>query len=186
MVLILDNYDSFTYNLVQYVGEGMSPLKVVRNDKISVAQITDLKPSHIILSPGPCTPNEAGISLELLQKKLPIPVLGVCLGHQSLAQAFGAKIIRAPYLMHGKTSKIIHNHSKIFKNIPSNYTAARYHSLLVEKKSLPDCFTIDAFSEDDLIMAISHNELPYHGIQYHPESIRTEFGKTLIQNFLNL
>ena len=129
---------------------------------------------------------EAGISLDLLQEKVKIPILGVCLGHQSLAQAFGAKIIRAPYLMHGKTSPIIHNHSLLFKNIPNNYKATRYHSLLVEKKSLPNCFTIDASSDDGLIMAISHNQLPYYGIQFHPESIRTEFGKTLIQNFLSL
>jgi len=187
MYILIDNYDSFTYNLYHYLVELGAPVEVWRNDQITIAEITTKKPQGIILSPGPCTPNEAGICLALIDAvKGKIPLLGVCLGHQSLGQVFGGKIIRAPYVMHGKTSMIIHDGSGIFKDIPSPYLATRYHSLIVDRDSLPDCFTITAESEDGLIMAIKHRKYELHGVQYHPESIASEHGHALLRNFLTL
>jgi anthranilate synthase component 2 len=186
MLLMLDNYDSFTYNLVQYFAELGQDVKVFRNDKISVAEIDEMKPDYIVISPGPCTPNEAGISLEIVhyfQGK--IPLLGVCLGHQSIAQAFGGKIIHAKKIMHGKTSKIGHDNQGVFANLSNPFTATRYHSLVVERESCPECFDITAWSTDDNeIMGIKHKTLPIEGVQFHPESILTEHGHDLLKNFL--
>jgi para-aminobenzoate synthetase component 2 len=185
MILMIDNYDSFTFNLVQYLGEMGEDIKVYRNDKITVEEIEDLLPSHIVISPGPCTPNEAGISMKLIEKLAgKIPVLGVCLGHQSIGQVFGGKVIRAENLMHGKTSLIHHDGKTVFKDIPTPFTATRYHSLIVEKKSLPDCFEISAWTEQGEIMGLRHKELVVEGVQFHPESILTEHGKKLLRNFL--
>ena len=191
MLLMIDNYDSFTYNLVQYFGELGQDVQVFRNDKISVAEIEKLKPNHIVISPGPCTPNEAGISIDVINKfKGQIPILGVCLGHQSIGQAFGGKIVHAHNIMHGKTSDIYHNNTDIFKGFENPYTATRYHSLVIEKESLPDCFEITAWtqtedSEMDEIMGVRHKELPISGVQFHPESILTSYGHELLANFLN-
>lgn len=184
-VVILDNYDSFTYNLVQYFGEYAPDLHVFRNDAIDIASLLALQPTHIVISPGPCTPTEAGISVPLI-KECPasIPLLGVCLGHQSLGQAFGGNVIRAPYLMHGKTSAIHHKSTDIFAGLPTPFTATRYHSLIVERSSLPDCLQITAETEDGLIMGLRHKERPLFGVQFHPESILTEHGKQMVQNFL--
>ena len=187
MLLMLDNYDSFTYNLVQYFAELGQEVKVFRNDKISVTEIDGMKPDYIVISPGPCTPNEAGISLEIVnyfQGK--IPLLGVCLGHQSIAQAFGGKIIHAKKIMHGKTSKIEHDNQGVFANLTSPFTATRYHSLVIERESCPECFDITAWSTDDNeIMGIKHKTLPIEGVQFHPESILTEHGHDLLKNFLD-
>lgn len=185
MVLIIDNYDSFTYNLVQYLGEFQSQLEVHRNDAITVETVLAKNPSHIVISPGPCTPNEAGISLDLI-KNLPshIPLLGVCLGHQSIGQAFGGIVKRAPYLMHGKISAIHHEGKGIFTGLPSPFSATRYHSLLVERESLPNNLEITAWTADNLIMGLKHRSLPIYGVQFHPESILTDHGKALIANFL--
>ena len=191
MLLMIDNYDSFTYNLVQYFGELEQDVHVHRNDKISIADIEKLAPDHIVISPGPCTPNEAGISIDVINKfKGHIPILGVCLGHQSIGQAFGGKIVHAHSIMHGKTSDIYHNDTDVFKGFENPYTATRYHSLVIEKESLPDCFEITAWTqtkegEMDEIMGIKHKELPISGIQFHPESILTSYGHELLQNFLN-
>lgn len=191
MLLMIDNYDSFTYNLVQYFGELSQDVQVFRNDKISVAEIEKLKPKHIVISPGPCTPNEAGISIDVINKfKGQIPILGVCLGHQSIGQAFGGKIVHAHNIMHGKTSDIYHNNTDIFKGFENPYTATRYHSLVIEKESLPDCFEITAWTqtedgEIDEIMGIKHKELAISGVQFHPESILTSYGHELLSNFLN-
>ncbi|MGB1799316.1 MAG: anthranilate synthase component II [Gammaproteobacteria bacterium] len=191
MLLMIDNYDSFTYNLVQYFGELGQDVQVFRNDKISVAEIEKLKPNHIVISPGPCTPNEAGISIDVINKfKGQIPILGVCLGHQSIGQAFGGKIVHAHEIMHGKTSDIYHNNTDIFKGFENPYTATRYHSLVIEKESLPDCFEITAWTqtkdgEMDEIMGVRHKELPISGVQFHPESILTSYGHELLSNFLN-
>jgi len=184
---MIDNYDSFTYNLVQYLGELGEELQVYRNDKISIAEIEKLKPSRIVISPGPGRPSDAGISAEVIKKfSGKIPILGVCLGEQTMAEVFGGKVIRAERLMHGKVSEIQHDGKTIFKDLPNPFTATRYHSLIVEKKSLPDCFEISAWTDQDEIMGIRHKELKVEGVQFHPESILTEMGKKLLGNFLNL
>jgi len=186
MLLMIDNYDSFTYNLVQYLAEIGQEVKVVRNDKISIKEINKLNPQYIVISPGPCTPNEAGISLELIEVfKGKIPILGVCLGHQSIGQAFGGKIIHAQTIMHGKTSKISHNNKGVFKGIKNPFIATRYHSLVIERESLPNCFDITAWTDDNEIMGIKHKELAIEGVQFHPESILSEHGHDLLKNFLD-
>ena len=187
MILVLDNYDSFTYNLVHYIGECGEEVIVVRNDEITVEQVEDLNPKKIVISPGPCTPNEAGISIELI-KKSSVPILGVCLGHQAIGAAFGGNIIKAPEIFHGKLSKVEHNQKKIFNGIDSPYSVVRYHSLIIEKDSLPNELEITGVLEDnpEVIMAIEHKEQPIYGVQFHPESIETNFGMKLIENFLKL
>ena len=186
MLLMIDNYDSFTYNLVQYLAEIGQEVKVVRNDKISIEEINKLNPQYIVISPGPCTPNEAGISLELVEAfKGKIPILGVCLGHQSIGQAFGGKIIHAQTIMHGKTSKIFHNNKGVFRGIKDPFIATRYHSLVIEKQTLPNCFDITAWTDDNEIMGIKHKELAIEGVQFHPESILSEHGHDLLKNFLD-
>jgi anthranilate synthase/aminodeoxychorismate synthase-like glutamine amidotransferase len=185
MILMIDNYDSFTYNLVQYLGELGADLRVFRNDKITVDEIGTLKPEKIVISPGPCTPNEAGISVETIRKfSGTIPVLGVCLGHQSIGQAFGGTIIRAPKLLHGKTSQINHDGRTIFKGLTDPFTATRYHSLIVERESMPDCLDVSAWTDDGIIMGLRHKEHPTEGVQFHPESILTTEGKKLLKNFM--
>ena len=192
MILMIDNYDSFTYNIVQYLGELGANVKVVRNDMISIDDITKMNPEKIVISPGPCTPNEAGISIETINKfSGEIPILGICLGHQSIGQAFGGKIIQAKEIMHGKTSKIIHQNDNIFSEINNPFIATRYHSLVIEKKSIPDCLEIIAWTKDaedkiDEIMAVKHKEKKVYGVQFHPESIASEFGHKLLDNFLNI
>ena len=187
MILVLDNYDSFTYNLVHYIGECGEEVMVVRNDEITVEQVEDLNPKKIVISPGPCTPNEAGISIELIKKSF-VPILGVCLGHQAIGAAFGGNIIKAPEIFHGKLSKVEHNQKKIFNGIDSPYSVVRYHSLIIEKDSLPNELEITGVLEDnpEVIMAIEHKEKPIYGVQFHPESIETNFGMRLIENFLKL
>ena len=186
MLLMIDNYDSFTYNLVQYLAEIGQEVEVVRNDKISIEEINKLNPQYIVISPGPCTPNEAGISLELIEAfKGKIPILGVCLGHQSIGQAFGGKIIHAQTIMHGKTSKIFHNNKGVFRGIKDPFIATRYHSLVIDRESLPDCFDITAWTDDNEIMGIKHKELAIEGVQFHPESILSEHGHDLLKNFLD-
>ena len=186
MLLMIDNYDSFTYNLVQYLAEIGQEVEVVRNDKISIEEINKLNPQYIVISPGPCTPNEAGISLELIEAfKGKIPILGVCLGHQSIGQAFGGSIIHAQTIMHGKTSKISHNNKGVFKGIKNPFIATRYHSLVIEKQTLPNCFDITAWTDDNEIMGIKHKELAIEGVQFHPESILSEHGHDLLKNFLD-
>jgi len=186
MLLMIDNYDSFTYNLVQYLAEIGQEVEVVRNDKISIEEINKLNPRYIVISPGPCTPNEAGISLELIEAfKGKIPILGVCLGHQSIGQAFGGKIIHAQTIMHGKTSKISHNNKGVFSGIKNPFIATRYHSLVIEKQTLPNCFDITAWTDDNEIMGIKHKELAIEGVQFHPESILSEHGHDLLKNFLD-
>ncbi|OAB43464.1 aminodeoxychorismate/anthranilate synthase component II [Paenibacillus antarcticus] len=185
MILVLDNYDSFTYNLVQYLGELGQEVKVYRNDEIDIEGIKKLAPDHILISPGPCTPNEAGISLEVIQEfKGIIPIFGVCLGHQAIGQAFGGKVIRAERLMHGKTSPMHHKGTSVFEGLPSPFTATRYHSLLVERESLPDCLEITAETEEGEIMGLRHKEYPIEGVQFHPESIITDHGHQMLRNFL--
>ncbi len=187
MILLLDNYDSFTYNLAQYLGELGCTLEVHRNDKISVEQIARKKPERIVISPGPCTPQEAGISVELIQKLAEeFPILGVCLGHQAIGAAFGAKIIRAPKLLHGKTSEIEHDGKGIFRSLPNPFTATRYHSLIVERKSLPRELEVTAETRDGVIMGLRHRKYKVEGVQFHPESVLTESGKQLLKNFLAL
>jgi len=186
MLLMIDNYDSFTYNLVQYLAEIGQEVKVVRNDKISIEEISKLNPQYIVISPGPCTPNEAGISLSLIEAfKGKIPILGVCLGHQSIGQAFGGKIIHAQTIMHGKTSKISHNNKGVFRGIKDPFIATRYHSLVIDRESLPDCFDVTAWTDDNEIMGIKHKELAIEGVQFHPESILSEHGHDLLKNFLD-
>ena len=186
MLLMIDNYDSFTYNLVQYLAEIGQEVKVVRNDKISIEEINKLNPQYIVISPGPCTPNEAGISLELIEAfKGKIPILGVCLGHQSIGQAFGGKIIHAQTIMHGKTSKISHNNKGVFRGIKNPFIATRYHSLVIDRETLPNCFDITAWTDDNEIMGIKHKELAIEGVQFHPESILSEHGHDLLKNFLD-
>ena len=185
MIFVLDNYDSFTYNLVQYLGELGAELQVARNDKISTDEIATLEPAKIVISPGPCTPDEAGISIDVVQRFAPhIPILGVCLGHQSVGQAFGGTVGRAPYIMHGKTSEVRHNEQGIYAGLPNPFTATRYHSLVVERSSLPDCLEIVAQTDDEIIMGLRHVEYPVEGVQFHPESILTGEGKALLANFL--
>ncbi|RKY37660.1 MAG: anthranilate/aminodeoxychorismate synthase component II [Candidatus Omnitrophota bacterium] len=187
MIVMVDNYDSFTYNLVQYLGELGQKLIVFRNDCVTISDIEGIKPSHIVISPGPGRPDKAGISEEVIMsfyKK--VPILGVCLGHQAIAEVFGAKIVKARRLMHGKTSLIYHNGKTIFKKIPSPFTATRYHSLIVENSSVPDCLEINAWTEEDEIMGIKHKKYPVFGVQFHPESILTEVGKKILKNFLYL
>jgi para-aminobenzoate synthetase component II len=185
VILLLDNYDSFTYNLAQYLGELGCAVEVHRNDKISVEQIVRRKPERIVISPGPCTPQEAGVSIELIQKLADkFPILGVCLGHQAIGAAFGGKIIRAPKLFHGKTSEIEHNGKGIFRSIPNPFTATRYHSLIVERKSLPRSLAITAETSDGVIMGLRHRRYAIEGVQFHPESVLTASGKKILQNFL--
>ena len=190
MLLMIDNYDSFTYHLVQYVGELGQAVEVRRNDAIDVAGIEALQPSAIVISPGPCTPDQAGVSLDVLDKLSGrFPILGVCLGHQSLGQAFGGKVVRAKTIMHGKTSKVHHAGKGVFAGLPSPFEATRYHSLVVEKESLPDCLEVTAWTLDeqggfDEIMGLRHKSLPVEGVQFHPESILTEHGHDLLRNFL--
>lgn len=186
MLLMIDNYDSFTYNLVQYFGELGEDVRVFRNDQITVADIERLAPERIVISPGPCTPNEAGVSVDTIRNFAGrIPLLGVCLGHQSIGQAFGGRIIRAKNLMHGKTSLVHHRGQGVFAGLPSPFTATRYHSLVIESESLPDCLEMTAWTEDDNeIMGIRHRELAVEGVQFHPESILTEHGHALLRNFL--
>ena len=185
MLLMIDNYDSFTYNLVQYFGELGEDVHTYRNDEITLEKITALKPDRICISPGPCTPNEAGVSVPLLKNFAgKLPILGVCLGHQSIGAAFGGKIIRAQQVMHGKTSFIQHTALGVFKNIPNPYTVIRYHSLAIERSSLPDCLEVTAWTEDGEIMAVRHKEFAIEGVQFHPESILSEHGHALLKNFL--
>ncbi|MBM7588212.1 para-aminobenzoate synthetase component 2 [Bacillus pakistanensis] len=186
MILMIDNYDSFTYNLVQFLGELGEELVVKRNDEIDLSEIERISPDFLMISPGPCSPNEAGISLKAIEYFAgKIPIFGVCLGHQSIAQVFGGEVTKAERLMHGKTSKIFHNQLSIFKDIPTPFKATRYHSLIVKKETLPDCLEITAETDDGEIMAIRHKTLPIEGVQFHPESIMTESGKELLKNFLN-
>jgi anthranilate synthase component 2 len=190
VLLVIDNYDSFTYNLVQYFGELGQQVEVVRNDALDVAGIAALKPERIVISPGPCTPTEAGVSLAVLEKLAgTVPILGVCLGHQSLGQAFGGKVIRAKTIMHGKTSPIRHEGKGMFAGIPDGFEATRYHSLVVERDSLPDCLEVTAWTENadgsfDEIMGLRHKTLNVEGVQFHPESILTQHGHDLLRNFL--
>ncbi len=185
MVLVIDNYDSFTYNLVQYLGELGAELEVHRNDQITVGEVAKRKPDRIVVSPGPCTPSEAGISVSLIKKLAGrVPILGVCLGHQSIGEAFGGKVIRAPYLMHGKTSKIHHDGRTVFSGLDQDFTATRYHSLIVERESLPAVLEISAETDDGLIMGLRHKQHRVEGLQFHPESILTDPGKKLLKNFL--
>jgi anthranilate synthase/aminodeoxychorismate synthase-like glutamine amidotransferase len=187
MILLLDNYDSFTYNLAQYLGELGCEVEVHRNDKISVEEIARRKPERIVISPGPCTPQEAGISIELIQRLAGrFPILGVCLGHQALGAAFGGKVVRAPKLFHGKTSEIHHDNKGVFRKLPEPFTATRYHSLIVERKSLPRELTITAETSDGIIMGLRHRKHKLEGVQFHPESVLTESGKQLLANFLSL
>ncbi|WP_336765832.1 aminodeoxychorismate/anthranilate synthase component II [Paenibacillus sp. USHLN196] len=186
MILVIDNYDSFTYNLVQYLGELGETVEVRRNDEIDLAGIEVLAPDHILISPGPCTPNEAGISLAVIDHfKGSIPIFGVCLGHQSIGQAFGGNVIRAERMMHGKTSEMHHNGTSVFAGLPSPFTATRYHSLIVERSSLPDCLEITAETTEGEIMGLRHKEYAIEGVQFHPESIITDHGHQMLRNFLS-
>lgn len=190
MILMIDNYDSFTYNLVQYLGEIGEEVKVVRNDQIGISEIKALEPDHIVISPGPCTPNEAGVSLEtIVELGGEIPILGVCLGHQSIGQAYGGNIIKAQEVMHGKTSRVHHHNKHVFEKCDNPFTATRYHSLVIEKQSMPDCLEVTAWTENDAgeldeIMGVRHKELAVEGVQFHPESILTDFGHHLLTNFV--
>ena len=190
MILMIDNYDSFTYNVVQYLAELNADVQVYRNDEITIAEIEALAPEKIVISPGPCTPNEAGVSVEAIKTFAGrIPILGICLGHQSIGQAFGCKIIRAKQVMHGKTSMIYHDHSGVFKGLSNPYEATRYHSLVIEQSTMADCLTVHAWTQNedgsiDEIMGVRHNDLAIEGVQFHPESILTQHGHDLLQNFL--
>jgi len=192
MLLMIDNYDSFTYNLVQYLGELGAKVEVHRNDQITVDEVRQKKPDHIMISPGPCTPNEAGISMDVIKSfKGELPILGVCLGHQSIGQVFGGDIVHASEIMHGKTSMIFHKNEGVFKGLENPYEATRYHSLVIDKKTLPDCLEITAWTENkqgelDEIMGVRHKEYAIEGVQFHPESILTKYGHELLQNFLNI
>lgn len=187
MILVIDNYDSFTYNLVQYLGELGAEQSVYRNDEITLTRISELKPDKLLISPGPCTPDKAGISLEAIKKFAgQIPILGVCLGHQAIAQAFGGRIIRSAYPVHGKTSMIYHDGKTIFNGLSHPFIATRYHSLIVERSSLPDVFAISAETKDGTIMGIRHKKLKVEGVQFHPESILTVEGKKILKNFLEM
>lgn len=185
MILVIDNYDSFTYNLVQYLGELGEEVKVYRNDEIDIAGIEALAPDHILISPGPCTPDDAGITLDVISHfKGIIPIFGVCLGHQAIGQAFGGKVVRAERLMHGKTSAIQHMGSSVFEDLPNPFTATRYHSLIVEKETLPDELEITAWTAEGEIMGLRHKQYPVEGVQFHPESIITDHGHQMLRNFL--
>jgi len=187
MILVIDNYDSFTYNLVQYLGELGAEMKVFRNDKISIEDAVALKPEKVLVSPGPCTPHEAGVSCNIIREFGPrVPLLGVCLGHQSIGEVYGGKVIRAERLMHGKTSPILHKGESVFKGLPNPFDATRYHSLIVERETLPDCLKITAETAEGEIMGFQHTEHPVHGVQFHPESILTPDGKQLLKNFLEM
>lgn len=187
MIVLIDNYDSFTYNLVQYFGERVEDIRVFRNDAIDVDGVRALNPDHIVVSPGPCTPNEAGISVDLIQALgKDFPILGVCLGHQSIGAAYGGNIVRADRIMHGKVSAMHHTGHPLFANIPSPFDATRYHSLIIERASCPDCLEIIAETEEGEIMAVAHRDHPVWGLQFHPESILTSEGKQIIRNFLDL
>ena len=185
MILLLDNYDSFTYNLYQYLSELGAEVVVRRNDDLSVADVAAMAPDKIVISPGPCTPNEAGISVALIQKLGgQIPILGVCLGHQAIGQAFGGAVVRAPVVMHGKISQIYHDEQGVFAGLPNPFPATRYHSLIVRRDDLPECLEVTAWTEDGIIMGMRHRDLPIEGVQFHPESIMTDAGKNLLRNFL--
>lgn len=187
MIVLIDNYDSFTYNLVQYFGEYETDLRVFRNDEVTVDQIRALRPERIVVSPGPCTPKEAGVSTELIRELGgEFPVLGVCLGHQCIGAAYGGDVVRAENIMHGKVSAIRHDASALFKDVPSPFTATRYHSLIIKRDTCPDILTIAAETEQGEIMAVKHKELPVWGVQFHPESILTEHGKQIVRNFLEV
>jgi len=187
MLLMIDNYDSFTYNLVQYFGELGQSLQVFRNNKITIAEIEKMKPERIVISPGPCTPKEAGISIDVIKHFAgKVPVLGVCLGHQSIGEAFGGDVIRAPYLMHGKTSMIHHDNKTLFAGLPNPFVATRYHSLIIKRETLPSVLEVTAWTDDGIIMGVRHKEFKIEGVQFHPESILTNAGKDLLRNFLKL
>ena len=187
MLLMIDNYDSFTYNLVQYFGELGEDVHVHRNDALSLADVAAMGPARIVISPGPCTPNEAGISVPLIREFAGrIPILGVCLGHQSIGQAFGGKIVRASRVMHGKNSTITHRNNGLFNDLPSPLSATRYHSLVIERETLPACLAVTAESEDGEIMGVRHKTLPVEGVQFHPEAILTEHGHRMLRNFLEM
>lgn len=192
MLLMIDNYDSFTYNVVQYFGELGADVRVYRNDEITLAEIKALDPDHIVISPGPCTPNEAGVSVEVLKQFAGVkPLFGICLGHQAIAQAFGGYVIRAKEVMHGKTSMIHHNNEGVFKDLPNPFEATRYHSLVIDKERLPECLQVTAWTEDndgniDEIMGVRHRDYVIEGVQYHPESILTEHGHAQLKNFLDM
>ncbi|MFN3134954.1 MAG: anthranilate synthase component II [Candidatus Kryptonium sp.] len=185
MILVIDNYDSFTYNLVQYLGELGVEMEVARNDAITIDEIKQMKPDAIVISPGPCTPYEAGISIDVIKQfHKSVPILGVCLGHQAIGVAFGGKVIKAPTVMHGKVSEIYHNNSSIFSGLPNPFKATRYHSLIVDKNTLPESLEVTAWTKDGIIMGLKHKEFPTFGVQFHPESIMTEFGKEILKNFI--
>jgi len=187
VILLIDNYDSFTYNLAQYLGQMGQKLEVRRNDQVTLEEIERMKPERIVISPGPCTPKEAGVSVPLIQRFAGrIPILGVCLGHQAIGAAFGGKVIRAPVVMHGKTSEIHHDGRTIFQGLPQNFRATRYHSLIVERKSLPRDLEISADTADGIIMGLRHREMKVEGVQFHPESVLTEVGFQLLENFLTI
>ncbi|MCL4162807.1 UNVERIFIED_CONTAM: hypothetical protein GTU68_007282 [Idotea baltica] len=187
MYVLIDNYDSFTYNLYHYLGEIGAEVEVYRNDEISVDELSAKKPDGIILSPGPCTPDDAGICMEIIEKLgTDIPILGVCLGHQSIGQVYGGKVVRAPYLMHGKVSKMLHKNQTLFNGFKSPFDATRYHSLIVERDSLPDDLEITSETEDGIIMGLSHKSDPVHGVQFHPESIASEHGHDILRNFIRI
>ncbi len=184
-ILVIDNYDSFTYNLVHFLGELGAKLEVFRNDKISPDEVMEKTPDAIVISPGPSTPDTAGICLELVRRAgADIPILGVCLGHQCIGQIYGGKVVRAPYLMHGKLSTIKNNGKSVFNGLPETFNATRYHSLIIERDTLPGCLEISALSEDGIIMGFAHREHPVHGVQFHPESIASEYGHRLLENFM--
>ncbi len=187
MMLVIDNYDSFTYNLVQYFGELGAEMIIRRNDEITIEEALALQPERVVISPGPCTPNEAGISNDMIRALGEhTPILGVCLGHQCIGQVFGGEVVRAPRLMHGKTSMIHHDGCGVFQGLPNPFEATRYHSLIVRRESLPDCLQISAWTDEGEIMGLRHTQLPVHGVQFHPESILTTHGKDLLANFLKL
>jgi anthranilate synthase component II len=187
VLLMIDNYDSFTYNLVQYLGELGQDMKIYRNDKIKIPEIEKLNPDRIVISPGPCTPKEAGVSIDVIKYFTgKIPILGVCLGHQAIGDAFGGDVIRAPYLMHGKTSMIYHDNQTIFSGLPNPFEATRYHSLIIKRETLPSVLEISAWTDDGLIMGVRHKQFKLEGVQFHPESILTNVGKDLLRNFLKL
>jgi para-aminobenzoate synthetase component II len=187
MLLLLDNYDSFTYNLAQYLGQMGQQLEVRRNDQITLDEIEELKPERIVISPGPCTPKEAGISVPLIERFAgKIPILGVCLGHQAIGAAFGGNVIRAPHVMHGKTSEIHHDGKTIFRDLPQDFPATRYHSLIVERESLPETLEVSAETADGIIMGLRHRKLKVEGVQFHPESVLTDAGFRLLENFLSI